>query len=316
MDRNMHMSTGLPEIFIGSSSEAKDVSRAIEGHLYDVSNTTIWMNGVFRPGVSYLQSLLNALAEYDFAVLVLTPDDVLESRDASYSSPRDNVIFELGLFMGRLGPRRTFFIAEESASLRLPSDLSGISRLDYRRRENLTAAVSPACTELLNEIKKQGCLNHNFQESKNTAALIGESLSDSEQELRTIARSFFGSDQIERQIAAIEAARIGILVPLERILLLCASVVPGERVAATIALGEHIANDTDLASDEKVRTVIIHGLEDSRSRVRYRYVQFLRQLPSVALMFEELLNSLIHEEPNVAVRNDIDYVLSAMQSLR
>ena len=46
---------------------------------------------------------MNALDQFDFAVMILSPDDMTESRDQSYASPRDNVLFELGLFMGRLG---------------------------------------------------------------------------------------------------------------------------------------------------------------------------------------------------------------------
>ena len=67
----------LPELFIGSSSEGQAVARAIEIHLQQATDTTIWMNGVFRPEVSFLQSLLNALDNFDFAVLVLTPDKLL-----------------------------------------------------------------------------------------------------------------------------------------------------------------------------------------------------------------------------------------------
>jgi hypothetical protein len=37
-----------------------------------------------------------------FAVLVLTPDDLVRGRKIGTFGPRDNVVFELGLFMGRL----------------------------------------------------------------------------------------------------------------------------------------------------------------------------------------------------------------------
>ena len=52
-----------------------------------------------------VEALLNILPRFDFAVLVKLPDDVTTSRDNTLASPRDNVIFELRLFMGKLGRR-------------------------------------------------------------------------------------------------------------------------------------------------------------------------------------------------------------------
>ncbi len=71
------------------------------------------------------------LEKHDFAVLVLTPDDVTESRGASQLSPRDNVLFECGLFMGRLGRERAFIVCDKSTKLKLPSDLAGVSLIPY-----------------------------------------------------------------------------------------------------------------------------------------------------------------------------------------
>ena len=102
------MATPLPSVFIGSSSEGLDVAREVEMHLQTDALTTIWKDGVFGLGSGTLEALMNALDQFDFAIMVLSPDDLLESRGTSYSSPRDNVIFELGLFMGRLGRGRNF----------------------------------------------------------------------------------------------------------------------------------------------------------------------------------------------------------------
>src|SRR5262245_25387722 len=124
-----------PSLFIGSSSEGLDVAREVELQLEDEALVTIWKDGVFGLGEATLESLMNALDQFDFAVMVLTPDDLLESRGQNYASPRDNVIFELGLFMGRLGRSRTFILHEQNADLKLPSDLAGITRVTYRRRD-------------------------------------------------------------------------------------------------------------------------------------------------------------------------------------
>jgi predicted nucleotide-binding protein len=107
------MNSQLPAVFIGSSTEGLDVAREIELQLQRDAVTTIWKDGVFGPTSGFLESLMNVLEQFDFAVMVLSPDDLIESRNQSSSSPRDNVIFELGLFMGRLGRSRVFIVYEQ-----------------------------------------------------------------------------------------------------------------------------------------------------------------------------------------------------------
>lgn len=155
------MNDQLPSVFIGSSTEGLDVAREVELQLQRDAITTIWKDGVFGPTSGVLETLMNVLEQFDFAVMVLSPDDLVESRNQSSTSPRDNVIFELGLFMGRLGRSRVFIVHEENADLKLPSDLAGITLLPYRRRENLSAALSPACTPIIKAIRANG-----FSESR------------------------------------------------------------------------------------------------------------------------------------------------------
>jgi len=150
------MTEQLPSVFIGSSTEGLDVAREVELQLQHDALTTIWKDGVFGLGGGTLETLMNAVDQYDFAVMVLSPDDLTESRNASFASPRDNVIFELGLFMGRLGRTRSFIVHEEHANLKLPSDLAGITISPYRKRENLSAALSPTCTPIIKAIRSLG----------------------------------------------------------------------------------------------------------------------------------------------------------------
>ena len=102
-----------PSIFIGSSTEGLDVAREVELQLQGDAITTIWKDGVFGLGSGTLESLMSILDQFDFAAMVLSPDDLIESRSQSYASPRDNVIFELGLFMGKLGRGRVFIVHEQ-----------------------------------------------------------------------------------------------------------------------------------------------------------------------------------------------------------
>jgi len=152
------MTTQLASVFIGSSTEGHRVAREVELQLLPYANVNLWSNGIFVLGRGTLESLMNTLDDFDFAVMVLSPDDLLESRGQNFTSPRDNVLFELGLFMGRLGRERTFIFSEEGVDLKLPSDLAGIARPTYRKVKDkpLSTAVSPACTQVIQSIESLG----------------------------------------------------------------------------------------------------------------------------------------------------------------
>ena len=102
-----------PFVFIGSSSEGKAIAEDLKGLLDDGTiDVKIWSDGVFDASDTAIESLENMVRESDFAILVLTPDDTVKSRGAHAAAPRDNVIFELGLFMGALGRKRVFALCE------------------------------------------------------------------------------------------------------------------------------------------------------------------------------------------------------------
>lgn len=141
----------MPTVFIGSSTEGLEVARAIRSQLSETAEVTIWNEGVFGLGSGTLEHLVGDLHKYDFAVLVLTPDDMTESRNSKEQSPRDNVLFECGLFMGRLGRESTFLVYDRTKELKLPSDLAGTTLATYRgEREdkNTLAAVGEACDKI------------------------------------------------------------------------------------------------------------------------------------------------------------------------
>lgn len=101
-----------------------------------------------------LEALVRAAAAFDFAVLVLTPDDLVTKREKGVQQPRDNVLCELGLFMGKLGRDRTFIVHERGRPLDLPTDLAGITPATFARRadNNMQAALGAVCTCLENEM--------------------------------------------------------------------------------------------------------------------------------------------------------------------
>ncbi|WP_438397007.1 TIR domain-containing protein [Caballeronia sp. DA-9] len=90
-----------------------------------------WPDDVFGPGNYPLEDLEAHLEKADFAIAIAQADDVTTSRKESKSSPRDNVVFELGLFMGKLGRRRTILMKPKGVDMKLPSDLIGVTTIDY-----------------------------------------------------------------------------------------------------------------------------------------------------------------------------------------
>jgi predicted nucleotide-binding protein len=90
--------------------------------------------------------------EYDCAIFLLTPNDVLAHRGSQHLVARDNVLFEAGLFLASSGANETFLIVPEGQGLKLPSDLDGLNKLTYNPPESpsdLDAAVAPACNEII-----------------------------------------------------------------------------------------------------------------------------------------------------------------------
>jgi len=141
-----------PNIFIGSSVEGLKIAQAIQENLEYDANVSIWTQGIFKLSSNVLTDLLNSLGSFDFAIFVFNADDIVIIKGDKYSAARDNVIFELGLFMGKLGKDRVFYlIPSDIENLRLPSDLIGVTPGTYnndRRDANLVAAVGTFCNQV------------------------------------------------------------------------------------------------------------------------------------------------------------------------
>jgi CRP/FNR family cyclic AMP-dependent transcriptional regulator len=137
----------IPHIFIGSSKEALPVARAIQEGLAGPFNIQIWENETFLASDTTIESLEQTINQSDFAILVLAPDDDVVSRDVSQRAPRDNVVFELGLFMGALGRRRTYIVSPAYTPMKMPSDLLGITPLYYSQDNaiELPVRMATAC---------------------------------------------------------------------------------------------------------------------------------------------------------------------------
>lgn len=140
-----------PSLFIGSSIEGLSIAYALQENLEFDCDATVWSQGVFNPTSAALHDLYAWTKKTEFALFVFTPDDTISLRGKTSRAVRDNVLFELGLFIGALGPSRCFFLVPHGEELHLPSDLLGIEPLRYisdRTDQNLRAALGPACNRL------------------------------------------------------------------------------------------------------------------------------------------------------------------------
>lgn len=141
----------LPTAFIGCAERQKEIAEAIQANLQDFFETEIWHQGTFIIGRSNISNLIHAGKLFDFAILVLTPDDIiLRQSGKKVFAPRDNIILEIGFFIGLLGIERTFLVCEKTEELKLPTDLNGIVVAKYERPRlaNLKAGLGAACTQI------------------------------------------------------------------------------------------------------------------------------------------------------------------------
>jgi hypothetical protein len=153
--------TTQSKVFIASSSEGLDVAKAVRrlllNELADKAKVEPWTRR-FELSATYIESLEKIAVEADFAVLVLTPDDVTTSRKKEKLAPRDNVIFELGLFMGALGRERCYLVHEDRPDLKLPSDLLGVKSATFKSPNDgdLEAALDAGCALIAKRITNLG----------------------------------------------------------------------------------------------------------------------------------------------------------------
>ena len=110
----------------------------------------------------------------DFALLIFAPDDIATIRSRSEHVVRDNVIFEMGLFVGAIGKSRSFILKPRDVEMHLPTDLLGVTPADYdasRSDGDLVSATNRACTLIKSEVERLGLINHErLSESKKIIA--------------------------------------------------------------------------------------------------------------------------------------------------
>jgi len=124
-----------PRVFLGSSGKQAKLLQALTRGLDDIAVVEPWTTS-FNPGTTTLGRLIELSHDVDFAVFVFAEDDWTSAPSRTpdtvgpgQASPRDNVVFEAGLFGSALGMRRTFILHSRAA--KLPTDLLGLTLVRY-----------------------------------------------------------------------------------------------------------------------------------------------------------------------------------------
>lgn len=127
-----------PVVFIGSSGARKFVAESLRLKLKPLidGEVRVWTDDeIFSPSSVTLDALIEQSKLCDFGIFIFGADDKVNSKGKNHSAPRDNVVFEGGMFTGTCGLCRTFFICEDDIKLKMPSDLSGVTFLKFSLQE-------------------------------------------------------------------------------------------------------------------------------------------------------------------------------------
>ncbi len=161
-----------PKIFLGSSFEALPIVKKAASRLRDHFEVCEWDNDVFENGKVTINVLIERAAEFDYALMLFMPDDILLSKGRKYGVTRDNVIFETGIFMRVLGKQRVAIVIGDLTSeqnkkipTRFLSDMDGVtylhrfqipqSKFDVNNLGNkIDTEINTFCDKLIDKIKK------------------------------------------------------------------------------------------------------------------------------------------------------------------
>ena len=148
-----------PVLFVGCTAEGLSIGRAIQSALdHDPIIVRVWTDDIFQASTLPIDSLEREMSTADFAVLVLSPDDKVISRNIASEAPRDNIVLETGLSVGILGHSRTYLVYPRDIEVKIPTDLQGLTPLTYKWEtgQELAPAMAPACNQLRNLISRAG----------------------------------------------------------------------------------------------------------------------------------------------------------------
>jgi predicted nucleotide-binding protein len=136
-----------------------ELARLLENEL---GLNPIILNEQTSEGRTIIENIVN-YSDVGYAFIIITPDDVgnlwaeLEEAEKRgekgilYKRPRQNVIFECGFFIGRLGRDRVCVLKEDAKmTMELPSDMDGIIFKPFKN------SIRECYGDIVKELKRAG----------------------------------------------------------------------------------------------------------------------------------------------------------------
>lgn len=159
-NRLINRANARPNVFIICSAEAHSIARALRIGLQHYAEVEIWSDDKIFPAGGYpIEALETQVNNTDFGIALAEPDDLVLSRDRQSATPRDNVIFELGFFMSRLGRHRSLLLVPHGGNVRLPSDFKGLTPIPYNKGtgpSDIAKAMGPTIDRIAGIIEEKG----------------------------------------------------------------------------------------------------------------------------------------------------------------
>ena len=152
------MNRARKSVFIGSSHSARRIAEEVKRHLVSKGlDVDIWDEGIFPASQVTIEALEDAPSTYDFSVLILTPHHEVTNNNKDAFLPSCNVVFELGLFMGSIGRKRTFTICDIKVLDSMFADLAGVTVAKFRfGHESEKKDLDAACNTIQRAINSFG----------------------------------------------------------------------------------------------------------------------------------------------------------------
>jgi hypothetical protein len=141
---------GQKDVFLAYSSEARATANDISKFLSSRGVSVLdWE--LFTGAGNLLQRIQESSKKCLGAIMLLTKSDELVGAEGNQSqaAPRDNVIFEMGLFMEAKGRERVLVIREEGT--KMPADIGGEIYLLLKNRND----ISPIHSKLLDFVDER-----------------------------------------------------------------------------------------------------------------------------------------------------------------
>jgi hypothetical protein len=137
-----------PRLLVGSSTEGLTYAHELQTQLQADVETLLWNQGLFTPGEYAIDSLDLQSRRFDGAVVVATADDRVISRGSESPAPRDNLLFEWGMFVAVFGRRRALLMVEQVGETKLPSDAAGLTVVPFEVTDPIAIGVGPAANQI------------------------------------------------------------------------------------------------------------------------------------------------------------------------